>query len=208
MTTADAPPAPRSNIPRADRPQAARVLAEAFTDDPVWNELKPRRPRRAAAALYWVFRAEVAIAAAALGGYLQATYDADGRVTAVVIAYVRDRPGFPWWTAFFRIPAMLLLGISRTVQAARMATAAESHQPHEPHVYAYYGGSRTLGGGATLIKRVMRMAAAQSLPVYGEAKSEEMLEILRILRWQIEPPIDIGYGRSLTPARWQSEGAR
>lgn len=207
MTTAQAAQLPRSNVSRVDRPQAARILAEAFTDDPVWNELKPRGRRRAAAALYWVFRAEVAIAAA-LGAYLQATYDPAGRITAVVIAYARSEHGFPWWTAFFRLPAMALLGVRRTVQAARMAAAAESHQPHEPHIYAYYGGSRTLGGGATLIKRVMREAAARNLPVYGEAKSTEMLEILRILRWQIEPPIDIGYGRTLTPARWRAEGPR
>ena len=206
MTTAtdyELPP----DIPRSDHREAAQVLAEAFTGDPVWQELKPRRAKRATSALYWIFRCEIAVAAA-IGGHVQATYNSAGTITAAAIAYTRTRPGFPLWTILLRIPAMFLLGFTATVRAARMAFAAEAHQPDGPHLYAYYAGSRDVGGGAALMKRLMRAGTSRHLPVYGEAKSEDMLEILRILRWDIAEPIDIGYGRSLTPATFHPGGEK
>ncbi|MEU6564537.1 MMPL family transporter [Nocardia nova] len=192
-----------SDIPRAKRAQAAHVLADSFTDDPVWQELRPRNPRRAPAALYWIFRCEILVAVL-LRGHLLATRDERGDITAVLIAYRRNGPGFPWWTVPFRIPAMILLGPARALEAARMAFAAEGHQPTGDHLYAYYAGARGLGGGATLLRKLMKIAARQGIPVYGEAKSTEMLDMLKVLRWQIDEPIDIGYGRTLTPARWAS----
>lgn len=196
-----------ADIPRSHRKEAARVLADSFTLDPVWQDLKPRRAKRAASALYWIFRCELAVAAAT-GGHIQAVYDSTGAMSAAAVAYTRNRPGFPLWTVLLRIPAMILLGFTRTVESARMAFAAEAHQPRDPHIYAYYAGSRTIGGGAALMKRLMRAAAATQLPVYGEAKSEDMLEVLRILRWDIAEPVDIGYGRTLTPATFHPGGMK
>ncbi|MFE9789763.1 hypothetical protein ACFYO7_30745 [Nocardia salmonicida] len=40
-----------SNVERGQRGQCARVLADAFTDDAIWNELRPRSARRAGSAL-------------------------------------------------------------------------------------------------------------------------------------------------------------
>ncbi|MDO3647921.1 MMPL family transporter [Nocardia mangyaensis] len=190
-----------SEVSRAEHRQASRVLAASFADDPLWRALRPRRRRRADLALYWIFRCEITIARA-LGGYLLAARDTDRHITAVVIAYSRSRPGFPWWTALLRIPAMVLLGPGRTFRAARMALAAEAHQPDYPHVYGFYAGSTTLGGGAALLKRLMRIAERAGLPAYGEAKSLESREIMRILGWRMSEPIDIGDDRQLTPARW------
>ncbi|MFC9659758.1 hypothetical protein ACFVJ5_05930 [Nocardia sp. NPDC127606] len=34
-----------SNVERGQRGQCARVLADAFTDDAIWNELRPRSTR-------------------------------------------------------------------------------------------------------------------------------------------------------------------
>ncbi|MEV0686317.1 MMPL family transporter [Nocardia sp. NPDC050378] len=200
MTTTTTTPS-TSDLSRAEYSQAARVLAASFAEDPVWRELRPRSPRRAELALYWIFRCEITIAAL-LGGYLLVTRDSGRRVTAVVIAYARTRRGFPWWTAILRIPSMVVLGPRRTFRAARMALAAETHQPDHAHVYAFYGGSTTLGGGAALLKRLMRIAEHDGLPVYGEAKSSESREILRILGWRMSEPIDVGYDCLLTPARW------
>ncbi|MEU8899875.1 hypothetical protein [Nocardia sp. NPDC048505] len=199
------PIAPARRVPRATRRQAARVLAAAFADDPVWVELKPRRAARADRALHWIFRCEIALAVL-LRGYLALTYDERHEVSAVAMVYRRSARGFPWWTALLRIPVMVLLGWSRTVQSARMALAAEASQPASPHLYAYYAGSVTLGGGAVLVRRLMKMATREQLPLYGEAKSPQMLEMLRILRWQIAEPVDIGYGRTVTPARWTPPG--
>ncbi|MFF2554235.1 hypothetical protein ACFVUS_24765 [Nocardia sp. NPDC058058] len=200
------PVTPASCLTRDTRRQAARILAQAFTADPVWAELKPRRETRAHRALYWVFRGEITIAAV-LGGYVAMTFDSQHNVSAVAIAYIRRRPrGFPWWTAFLRIPAIVLLGVSRTFQSARMGLAAEAHQPDYPHIYAYYAGSTTLGGGTVLVRRLMKMAAREHLPIYSEAKSAEMLEMLRILHWRIAAPIDIGYGRQLIPVDWAPPG--
>ncbi|GAB2666210.1 hypothetical protein [Nocardia goodfellowii] len=205
MKTVTEPIAPARSVPRAARRQAARVLAQAFTTDPVWVELRPRRSKRADRALYWIFRCEITIAVV-LRGYLALTYDERRDVSAVAIAYRRTSRGFPWWTVFFRLPAMVLLGWSRTVQSARMALAAEAEQPTHPHIYAYYAGSVTLGGGAVLMRRVMKMSAREQLPVYGEAKATQMLEMLRVLRWHIATPVDIGYGRRVTPVRWIPPG--
>ncbi|HVJ95414.1 MAG TPA: hypothetical protein VNC41_01125 [Acidimicrobiia bacterium] len=40
-----------SNVERGQRGQCARVLADAFTDDAICNELRPRSTRRAGSAL-------------------------------------------------------------------------------------------------------------------------------------------------------------
>ncbi|MGC4994381.1 hypothetical protein [Nocardia salmonicida] len=40
-----------SNVERGQRGQCARVLADAFTDDAIWNELRPRSTRRAGSVL-------------------------------------------------------------------------------------------------------------------------------------------------------------
>src|SRR5690606_11508774 len=115
-------------------------------------DVKPRKPARADRALYWFFRGEVEICAR-LDGDLQATYDADQQLTGVLIAYERTSPKFPWWVWLFRVPAILVLGISRTVLMARMLSKVEAAHPSEPHFYFWYVGARTLGGGAALIKR-------------------------------------------------------
>jgi len=191
-----------SNVAREQRGAAARVLADAFAGDAIWQEVRPRNPARADRALYLLFRAEVEICAR-MNGYLQATYDADRHPTAVLIAYERTSPKFPWWAWLFRIPAMLVLGISRTLLMARMLSVVEKTHPTEPHFYFWYVGARTLGGGAALIKRVMKVARAEGLPGYGEAKSPEVAEMCEILGWTAHPPIEIGAGHKVTPVWWR-----
>lgn len=190
-----------SNVAPEQRPAAARVLAEAFAEDAIWAAVRPARPERAARALYWFFRGEVAICAR-LGGYLQATFDAAGAPTGVLIAYERRGPDFPWWVWFFRLPAILLLGPARTVQMARMLATVEAAHPTQPHFYFWYVGSRLLGGGAVLFKRVMKVARAKGLPCYGEAKSDGVVQMCEILGWESQPPLDLGYGHTVTPVWW------
>lgn len=194
MTTATMP----SNVAQEQRGAAARVLADAFAEDAIWQDMKPSRPRRAERALYWFFRGEVEICAR-LGGYLQATFDADHRPNGVLIAYERTGPRFPLWVWLFRLPAILLLGIPRTVLMAQMLAEVEASHPTEPHFYFWYVGARNLGGGAALLKRVMRVARAKGLPGYGEAKSADVVEMCEILGWQSRPSIEIGAGHKVTP---------
>ncbi|MFI1235573.1 hypothetical protein [Nocardia salmonicida] len=190
-----------SNVERGQRGQCARVLADAFTDDAIWNELRPRSTRRAGSALYLFFWGEVAICARS-GGYLQATFDADGEVTGALIAYERTGPRFPWWVWLFRIPAILVLGPGRTVKMARMLGNLEDTHPVGPHIYFWYVGSRVLGGGAALFKRVMKVARAKNLPCYGEAKGVGVAEMCEILGWQVLEPVELGYGHSVAPVAW------
>lgn len=197
MTTVTMP----SNVARHQRAAAARVLADAFTDDAIWQEVRPKRPARAARALYWFFRGEVEICAR-LGGYLQATFDADQSPSAVLIAYERTGPRFPLWVWLLRLPAIVLLGLPRTVLMATMLSKVEAAHPTEPHFYFWYVGARTLGGGAALLKRVMRVARAKGLPGYGEAKSSDVVQMCEILGWQSHPPIEIGAGHKVTPVWW------
>ncbi|MBF6352956.1 hypothetical protein IU449_00065 [Nocardia higoensis] len=197
MTTVTMP----SNVAGEQRGAAARVLADAFAEDAIWQDVKPRKQARADRALYWFFRGEVEICAR-LGGYLQATYDAEQQPNGVLIAYERTSPRFPLWVWLFRVPAILVLGISRTVLMAQMLAKVEAAHPTEPHFYFWYVGARTLGGGAALIKRVMRVASAKGLPGYGEAKSADVVEMCEILGWQSHPPIDIGAGHKVTPVWW------
>ncbi|MBF6387599.1 hypothetical protein IU444_26060 [Nocardia farcinica] len=201
MTTVTMP----SNVAREQRGAAARVLADAFGEDAIWRDVRPRRPARADKALYWFFRGEVEICAR-LDGYLQATFDGDGQPSGVLIAYERSGPRFPLWVWLFRLPAVVLLGLSRTILMARMLAAVEAAHPTEPHIYFWYVGARNLGGGAALIKRVMRVARTKGLPGYGEAKSADVVEMCEILGWRSQPPIEIGAGHTVTPVWWLPAG--
>ncbi|MGW4369550.1 hypothetical protein ACWEKT_28280 [Nocardia takedensis] len=199
-----------SNVEPNQRPAVARVFADAFTDDAIWTALRPKNPRRAASALYWFYRGEVAICAR-MNGYLQATYDKQGEPTGALIAYERHSPRFPFWVWLFRIPTILIVGPLRALKMATMLSKVEAAHPTQPHFYFWYAGSRILGGGTVLVKRVMKVARQKGLPCYGEAKSADMTQMLEILGWQAQAPIDLGEGHKVTPVWWlpaPAEGVR
>ena len=161
MTTATAYELP-PDIPRSDYREAAQVLAQAFTADPVWQELKPAGPSAQPRRCIGSFAARSpSPPPPAATSKPSATARAPSLRRPSPYAH---RPGFPLWTILLRIPAMFLLGFTSTVRAARMAFAAEAHQPDGPHFYAYYAGSRDVGGGAALMKRLMKAGQRDSCP--------------------------------------------
>ncbi|HEX2314169.1 MAG TPA: hypothetical protein VHJ17_10560 [Thermomonospora sp.] len=190
------------DIPPRQFREAAAVLAAAFSADGLWNDVRPSGSRRADRALYRFFRGELAIARRR-GGIVRATRDGGGRITGVIIAFTDGERTSPWWAWIHRLPAMLLCGVrtSRTLMA-KLEQVERAH-PREPHVYFYYVGSERLGGGAVLIRKVMKIAREAGLPCYGEAKSPDVVELCTILGWDAGPPIDLGDGHSVTPVWWR-----
>ena len=177
----------------------ARALSDGGHDDFNQGQISVRRPGEARFAIKGAL---VGFDEATPADFIEAAVDADGRVTGALIAYERTGPRFPWWVWLFRIPAILVLGPARTVKMARMLGNLEDTHPVGPHIYFWYVGSRVLGGGAALFKRVMKVARAKNLPCYGEAKGIGVAEMCEILGWQVLEPVDLGYGHSVAPVAW------
>ena len=163
-----APFAPRKAA-RAELPQLADLLTDAFMDDPVlqWT-LREGRAYPGALRRYFEF----ALLEQCVPSDLMFVSGDDMRATAIwlppsdlgVLAT-------PPREMLRLIPKFLpILGISRLHRAMSLAMAMDAHHPHEPHWYLYFLGvppsSQGQGLGSAMMDTTMPMVDAQRLPAY------------------------------------------
>lgn len=143
-----------------DIPACARVLAEAFRDDPLMAAIWPKaRPRHAALPAY--FTASLRHFHMAAGG-IQVAADADGRIGA---AAVWDAPG-TWSIGAGRIlravPELLAPMGTRAPAAIRVLRALDAHHPHDPeHWYLANLGAADEFRGQGFAARLMASRLSQ-----------------------------------------------
>lgn len=163
-----APFAPRKAA-RAELPQLADLLTDAFMDDPVlqWT-LREGRAYPGALRRYFEF----ALLEQCVPSDLMFVSGDDMRATSIwlppsdlgVLAT-------PPREMLRLIPKFLpILGISRLHRAMSLAMAMDAHHPHEPHWYLYFLGvppsSQGQGLGSAMMDTTMPMVDAQRLPAY------------------------------------------
>ncbi|TMK39012.1 MAG: GNAT family N-acetyltransferase [Actinobacteria bacterium] len=159
--------APAERAPRRD---LARILTEAFIDDPAWRDIGPRwRPhRRAVMRVY--FPGALAITRR-WGGPGWCAWRG-GRAVGVALAFDAGRWPPPPARQLFEIPPLALAGPGPLWRAMRTEEIVGRHHPTRPHLYLWLlaADPRTqrLGAGRALLAALARHADGRGLPIYLE----------------------------------------
>ena len=169
----------------ADVPLLGRVLADAFTDDPVWKWLIPEAASRRPERLRTFFTAMAA-------SYVRRgkhAYLANGSAAALWAA-----PDAGWALPFVEIlrqtPAALASFGPRTLRALRSQLQVEARHPAEPpHWYLGYLGAvsarRGQGLGGRLLDEVLAVADGQHRAGYLESSNERNLTLYQRKGFQV-----------------------
>lgn len=190
MTETTGTPAPRSTRGAADvanhpleivalepprRAEAARVLADAFLDDPAWVAIGPRREpsrRRLLTRYYNVLVGE----ALRWGGPNWCAISA-GAVAGVALTYA-DGLSFPPPRATLReAPPFLPAGPGPSLRGAYVDSVMKRAHPRDAHVLLWYLAARPdiqrQGIGRALLDRVRAGAQRAGLPIYLDTTKSE-----------------------------------
>lgn len=174
-----APFAPRKAA-RAELPQLADLLTEAFLDDPVlqWT-LREGRAFPHALRRYFEF----ALAEQCVPSDLMFVSGDDMRATAIWLPPTDlGVLATPPREMLRLIPKFLpILGISRLHRAMSLAMATDAQHPHEPHWYLYFLGvppaSQGRGLGSAMMDATLPMVDAQHLPAYLDNSNERNIRL-------------------------------
>lgn len=155
-------------LEQSRRAEAARVLAEAFLDDPAWVAIGPRREparRRLLTRYYNVLVGE----ALRWGGPNWCAISA-GRVAGIALTYA-DGLRFPPPRATLReAPAFLPAGLGPSLRGAYVDFVMKRAHPRDAHVLLWYLAARPdlqrQGIGRALLDRVRAGAQRSGLPIY------------------------------------------
>jgi len=157
------------------RAEAARVLAEAFLDDPAWVAIGPRREpsrRRLLTRYYNVLVGE----ALRWGGPNWCAISA-GAVAGVALTYA-DGLRFPPPRATLReAPPFLPAGPGPSLRGAYVDFVMKREHPLDPHVLLWYLAARPdiqrQGVGRALLDHVRAGAQRAGLPIYLDTTKPE-----------------------------------
>lgn len=153
----------------ADVGVLARLFAAAFADDPVFDWIARRGPKRAAGLerfFFWLLKAR----AVPFGEVWMAE---DGCAAAAWLP--PDAPASPgnFFEQLRLLPIFLrLCGIPRLARGSAMAEAMEKHHPKEPHYYlsfiAVAPRLQGMGLGSAILEATLKRADAQGWSAYLE----------------------------------------
>ncbi|MDG4794538.1 hypothetical protein [Micromonospora sp. WMMD1082] len=193
-------------VTRADERAAARVLTEAFMQDPIWESTGPRWRWHRRLVLAALYRAELRIArwrsAIRLGAFQ------DGRLDAVILVYPDGERGFPWWAWLPRGAACLLAGPVAVTRSIRVVSELNRRHPTEPHAHFWMLGSRpgAIGAGYALMRAAAARTDALDKDGYLEATSTEMAEVKELLGWRVRDRVRLRTGKQVT-TMWRDRRA-
>lgn len=185
----------------SDVPALARVLAEAFDDDPVMGWMVPRADTRVvhATRLFTTLTRHLHLAA----GGAEVVRDATG---ALVGAALWGPPG-QWHASTWR-QLVMLPGLFRAL-GRRMAMAGEASErmqrmhPAEPHWYLATLGcapaARGRGFGHALLRSRLERCDAEGMPAYLESSKPENVAYYERFGFVLVGEISLGKGG---PAVW------
>ena len=157
------------------RRAAARVLADAFLDDPAWVAIgpSPRPLRRTVLRGFFGLTLGEALRS---GGPSWCAVRA-GQMVGAAVTFGDGRSFPPPRSSFVEAPPFLLAGPGPAIRGARVGAVMERAHPHEPHLYLWFlaahPGAQRQGVGRALMDRVLAEAGAGGLPVYLETTRED-----------------------------------
>lgn len=158
---------PRTATP-ADTQAVAKILADAFADDP-FNR--------------WFLRADTGYADALLRMYLYLASEdipagrvfltGDGLAAAQWQPPGPPQPAMTWWQKLALAPLIMRnTGVARAGRLLRLISFMEAHHPREPHHYLFLlGVTRAAQGhglGSALLEATLAQVDADGLPAYLE----------------------------------------
>jgi ribosomal protein S18 acetylase RimI-like enzyme len=148
----------------------ARLLADAFLDDPAWVAIGPRSDSHRWLCMRLFYRAELALGARYHGRTLGGSRD--GVLAGVIGTFDSELYPQPARSQVYSVPAFLLAGPAPSVRGLRLNAIFLQAHPHEPHVYVEHlavdPAAQRSGVGRALLSNVIEEAAARDLPVYLE----------------------------------------
>ena len=161
----------------ADRRAAARVLSDAFLDEPLWRVVGPRRRWQRRRVLLRLHAAEIR-KARRWGGPSLAIYSGGG-LDGILIAWEapRDWPPPQPWSTLIDLPSLLLAGPLPAIRAGPVDWQVQRLRSRAPHVYLYLLGvdprHQRSGIGARLVEAVVAHAFERGLPVMLETMAPQ-----------------------------------
>ena len=190
---------------RSQTRAAARMLAEAFLDDPAWSAGSPRRRGHRKLANRASFRALLALAHRC-GATVQRA-GAGAAVEGVAVSFDPGRWPPPNRVEAFDLLWLALAGPAPALRSYRDEALMRTAHPVGPHLYLWVLGVdpevQGRGIGRALIKDVIGRAEARGVPVYLETATQENVAMYRrfgfhpfgeldlpswVHMWQLERP--------------------
>jgi GNAT superfamily N-acetyltransferase len=185
-------------LEQSRRAEAARVLAEAFLDDPAWVAIGPRREparRRLLTRYYTVLVGE----ALRWGGPNWCAISA-GAVAGVALTYADGRRFAPPRATLREAPAFLPAGLRPSLRGAYVDFVMKRAHPRNAHVLLWYLAARPdiqrQGVGRALLDRVRAGAQRSGLPIYLDTTKFENVGYYRSHGYS-----EVGEARLLRGAR-------
>jgi hypothetical protein len=194
------------DLDRGDGWAAARLLTDAFMDDPIWLATGPANRTHRRAVLMTLYLAEVLIGRWRKGIVLGAY--SGGRLDGVIIVFPQGGL-FPWWTWALRSVACVIAGPLALVRSLKVVGGLDALHPSEPHAHFWLVASRpgALGAGYSVMRAATARTDALGRPGYLEATSQEMAEMKELLGWQPRERHILPSGKPVT-TMWRAVAAR
>jgi ribosomal protein S18 acetylase RimI-like enzyme len=162
----------------------ARILTDAFLDDPGWRDVGPERERHRRLVM-WLYHRALRRKALRWGHPSYAAFR-DGRLAGVAVTFDSEAwpPPEPVST-LLDVPAFVLAGPFAAVRGARADATMKRAHFDAPHVYLWQLAVdpqvQRCGVGRALMARVSAHADAAQLPVYLETAKPENVAYYRSL---------------------------
>jgi ribosomal protein S18 acetylase RimI-like enzyme len=175
------------DLRRADRREAAMVLAEAFLQDPAWVAIGPPDGPARRRLLLRFFR--VALFETRHWGGPAWAATRGGAIVGVAVTFGPGK-AFPSPLASVLEAPLFLLAGGRTPQRATQVGAAMARaHPRGAQVYLWFLAVRPAhqrsGVGRALMRRVLREATDADVPVYLETASPENIAYYRSFGFEV-----------------------
>jgi hypothetical protein len=172
------------DLPAERDTAAARLLADAFLDDPVWRATGPRWSphRRLVSTVFHL--GELKLARREEAHILGALEGAELRGVLVAYRYGRLPPGA--LSLASKAFAFSLAGPVACLRAARMWSGLTRWHPTEPHVYGWLLATRPRdrGTGSLLLTEILSRPEVARSPIYLEATHPDNARLYRRMGWK------------------------
>lgn len=168
-------------LPKHETLRAARLLAEAFMTDPVWQATGPHNRRHRKMVLIQFYLAEILIAYVRKG-YVNGAYDGE-RLVGAIIAFTDGREGTPWWGWLPRFVPVACAGPVAGGKAVKIAFDLQKLQPDNDHAHFWQvcAAEGTRGVGVLLMRSVLDVVDSTRRPAYLEATAPHLVDLYALL---------------------------